>query len=277
MENREPKFEIRKAKSENLKSKTSNLISICSTLFCYNVLFFLLRKQACKWEVVVNIIEIKGLKKDYPLGKTTVNAIRGVDLSIEKGDFLSIIGPSGSGKTTLLNIIGCIDHATSGSVKIAGKEITSLNDKKITDIRLHQIGFIFQTFNLIPVLNALENVEFPLLLMKNRTKAEVRKKALSLLEAVGLSEHIHHRPSELSGGQRQRVAIARALVTNPNIVLADEPTANLDSVTGESILETMRSMNEREHTTFIFSTHDANVLKYARKVIKIRDGLIVEE
>jgi putative ABC transport system ATP-binding protein len=227
--------------------------------------------------VVVNIIEIKDLKKDYALGKTTVNAIRGIDLSIEKGDFISIIGPSGSGKTTLLNIIGCIDQATSGSVKIAGKEITSLNDKKITDIRLHQIGFIFQTFNLIPVLNALENVEFPLLLMKNRTKAEVRKKALSLLEAVGLSEHIHHRPSELSGGQRQRVAIARALVTNPNIVLADEPTANLDSVTGESILETMRSMNEREHTTFIFSTHDANVLKYARKVIKIRDGLIVEE
>jgi len=225
----------------------------------------------------VNIIEIKDLKKDYALGKTTVNAIRGIDLSIEKGDFISIIGPSGSGKTTLLNIIGCIDQATSGSVKIAGKEITSLNDKKITDIRLHQIGFIFQTFNLIPVLNALENVEFPLLLMKNRTKAEVRKKALSLLEAVGLSEHIHHRPSELSGGQRQRVAIARALVTNPNIVLADEPTANLDSVTGESILETMRSMNEREHTTFIFSTHDANVLKYARKVIKIRDGLIVEE
>ena len=149
----------------------------------------------------MNIIEIKDLKKDYALGKTTVNAIRGIDLSIEKGDFISIIGPSGSGKTTLLNIIGCIDQATSGSVKIAGKEITSLNDKKITDIRLHQIGFIFQTFNLIPVLNALENVEFPLLLMKNRTKAEVRKKALSLLEAVGLSEHIHHRPSELSGGR----------------------------------------------------------------------------
>lgn len=225
----------------------------------------------------MNIIEIKGLKKDYPLGKTTVNAIRGVDLSIEKGDFLSIIGPSGSGKTTLLNIIGCIDHATSGSVKIAGKEITSLNDKKITDIRLHQIGFIFQTFNLIPVLNALENVEFPLLLMKNRTRGEVRKKALSLLEAVGLNEHIKHRPSELSGGQRQRVAIARALVTGPDIVLADEPTANLDSVTGASILDSMRTMNEREHTTFIFSTHDANVLKYARKVIKIKDGLIVEE
>ncbi len=225
----------------------------------------------------MNIIEIKGLKKDYALGKTTVNAIRGVDLSIEKGDFLSIIGPSGSGKTTLLNIIGCIDHATSGSVKIAGKEITSLNDKKITDIRLHQIGFIFQTFNLIPVLNALENVEFPLLLMKNRTKGEVRKKALSLLDAVGLNEHIYHRPSELSGGQRQRVAIARALVTNPDIILADEPTANLDSVTGASILDAMRTMNEREHTTFIFSTHDANVLKYARKVIKIKDGLIVEE
>jgi len=227
--------------------------------------------------MVVNIIEIKGLKKDYALGKTTVNAIRGIDLSIEKGDFLSIIGPSGSGKTTLLNIIGCIDQATSGSVKIAGKEITSLNDKKITDIRLHQIGFIFQTFNLIPVLNALENVEFPLLLMKNRTRAEVRKKALSLLDAVGLNEFIHHRPSELSGGQRQRVAIARALVTGPDIVLADEPTANLDSVTGASILDSMRTMNEREHTTFIFSTHDANVLKYAHKVIKIKDGLIVEE
>lgn len=225
----------------------------------------------------MNIIEIKELKKDYALGKTTVNAIRGVDLSIEKGDFLSIIGPSGSGKTTLLNIIGCIDHATSGSVKIAGKEITSLDDKKITDIRLHQIGFIFQTFNLIPVLNALENVEFPLLLMKNRTKGEVRKKSLSLLDAVGLNEHINHRPSELSGGQRQRVAIARALVTSPDIVLADEPTANLDSVTGASILDAMRTMNEREHTTFIFSTHDANVLKYARKVIKIKDGLIVEE
>ncbi len=225
----------------------------------------------------MNIIEINELKKDYALGKTTVNAIRGVDLSIEKGDFLSIIGPSGSGKTTLLNIIGCIDHATSGSVKIAGKEITSLNDKKITDIRLHQIGFIFQTFNLIPVLNCLENVEFPLLLMKNRTRGEVRKKALSLLEAVGLNEHINHRPSELSGGQRQRVAIARALVTNPDIVLADEPTANLDSVTGASILDAMRAMNEREHTTFIFSTHDGNVLKYARKVIKIKDGLIVEE
>jgi putative ABC transport system ATP-binding protein len=225
----------------------------------------------------VNIIEISGLTKDYALGKTTVNALRGIDLVIEKGDFLSIIGPSGSGKTTLLNVIGCIDFATKGSVKVGDQEITKLNDRQITDIRLHKIGFIFQTFNLIPVLDALENVEFPLLLMKNQSRGDVRKKSMALLDAVGLSEHAHHRPAELSGGQRQRVAIARALVTNPDIVLADEPTANLDSVTGASILDAMRSMNEKNHTTFIFSTHDANVLKYARRVIKIKDGLINKE
>jgi putative ABC transport system ATP-binding protein len=227
--------------------------------------------------VVVNIIEIKGLKKDYALGKTTVHALRGIDLAIEKGDFLSIVGPSGSGKTTLLNVIGCIDFATEGSVKVSDREITKLNDRQITDIRLHKIGFIFQTFNLIPVLNALENVEFPLLLMKNKQKSEVKKKAEQLLEAVGLKEHIKHKPAELSGGQRQRVAIARALVTNPDIVLADEPTANLDSVTGASVLDSMREMNQREHTTFIFSTHDANVLKYANHVVKIKDGLISKE
>jgi len=225
----------------------------------------------------VNIIEIRNLKKDYPLGNTTVNALRGVDLDIPKGELMSIIGPSGSGKTTLLNVIGCIDGASEGSVKVAGEEITALNDKQITDIRLNKIGFIFQTFNLIPVLNALENVEFPLLLMKKFTKAEVRKKAEKLVDDVGIREYGHHKPAELSGGQRQRVAIARALVTNPHIVLADEPTANLDSVTGASILNLMKEMNEREQTTFIFSTHDANVLKYAHSVVKIRDGLIVKE
>lgn len=225
----------------------------------------------------MNIIEIKGLKKEYALGTTAVHALRGIDLDIEKGDFLSIVGPSGSGKTTLLNIIGCIDFATSGSVRVGGREITSLSDRQITDLRLHKIGFIFQTFNLIPVLNAVENVEFPLLLMNHRTRAEIRKRSKQLLDAVGLADYKNHRPAELSGGQRQRVAIARALVTGPDIVLADEPTANLDSVTGASILDAMRDMNGRDHTTFIFSTHDANVLRYARKVIKIKDGLIAKE
>ncbi|MBF0376958.1 MAG: ABC transporter ATP-binding protein [Desulfamplus sp.] len=223
----------------------------------------------------MNIIEIKELTKNYPLGSTIVHALRGIDFNIASGDFLSIVGPSGSGKTTLLNIIGCIDNASSGSVNIGGVEITKLNDKEITDIRLHKIGFIFQTFNLIPVLDVLENVEFPLLLMKNRSKSEVKKRAESLIDAVGLSEHIKHRPSELSGGQRQRVAIARALVTNPDIVLADEPTANLDSATGEQILELMKEMNRKEKTTFIFSTHDSNVIKYAGYVLKIKDGKMV--
>jgi len=222
----------------------------------------------------VKIIEIKGLTKDYPLGTTTVHALRGIDLAIEKGHLMSIIGPSGSGKTTLLNIIGCIDNATRGSVQVAGREITTMKDRQVTDLRLHHIGFIFQTFNLIPVLNTIENVEFPLLLMKKHTKGECRKKAEQFIDEVGLREHMKHRPAELSGGQRQRVAIARALVTNPDIVLADEPTANLDSVTGAQILDLMQEMNRKDKTTFIFSTHDLNVLKYAKDVVKIKDGLI---
>jgi putative ABC transport system ATP-binding protein len=211
----------------------------------------------------MNIIEIRGLKKDYPLGTTIVPALRGVDLEVAEGELMSIIGPSGSGKTTLLNIIGCIDPATAGSVRVGGREVTSLTDAQITDIRLNKIGFIFQTFNLIPVLE--------------KPAAEARARAEKLVEEVGLKEYAAHRPAELSGGQRQRVAIARALVTNPDIVLADEPTANLDSVTGASILELMRKMNEVEKTTFIFSTHDANVLKYAKRIVKIKDGLIEKE
>ncbi len=225
----------------------------------------------------VNIIEINDLKKDYALGKTTVHALRGVTMAIEAGDLLSIIGPSGSGKTTLLNVIGCIDKATAGTVMVGGQDVTAMNDKQITALRLHKIGFIFQTFNLIPVLNALENVEFPLLLMKKQSKAQIRKRAEKLIEEVGLTEYQHHRPAELSGGQRQRVAIARALVTTPDIVLADEPTANLDSVTGEQILDLMKEMNQIEKTTFIFSTHDKNVLKYANHVIQIKDGLVAED
>lgn len=222
----------------------------------------------------MNIIEIRGLTKDYALGKTTVPALRGVDLDISKGDLVSIMGPSGSGKTTLLNVIGCIDQPTTGSVKVAGRELTLLTDKDVTNLRLHHLGFIFQTFNLIPVLTATENVEFPLLLQKRLPRGEIRKRAEALLDEVGLAAYRHHRPAELSGGQRQRVAIARALVTHPDIVLADEPTANLDSVTGASILEIMVEMNRKEQTTFLFSTHDQNVLKYARRVIRIVDGRI---
>ena len=224
----------------------------------------------------MNVIELKGVKKDYPLGNTMVHAVKGVDLKVEKGDLVSIVGPSGSGKTTLLNIIGCIDNATEGSVMIHGEEIRNLNDKKLTDLRLHRIGFIFQTFNLVPVLNVRENVEFPLLLMKRKdfTKKVIQERVDKLIEEVGLKDQTEQRPYELSGGQRQRVAIARALVINPDIVLADEPTANLDSETGGKILELMKALNNTEKTTFIFSTHDPEVLKYAKNVIKIRDGKI---
>jgi putative ABC transport system ATP-binding protein len=225
----------------------------------------------------VNIIEIKGVTKDYALDSTTVHALRGIDLAIEEGDLMTIMGPSGSGKTTLLNIVGCIDQATAGSVKIHGDEVTKLNDRQVTDLRLNRIGFIFQTFNLIPVLDAVENVEFPLLLLKRESRQGIRKRAERLIEAVGIREYMRHRPAELSGGQRQRVAIARALVTNPDIVLADEPTANLDSVTGGQILDLMKEMNAREKTTFIFSTHDSNVLKYAKTAVKIRDGPVAEK
>lgn len=227
----------------------------------------------------MRIIDMKNVRKDYPLGETTVSALKGVDFTVEEGDLLSVVGPSGSGKTTLLNIIGCIDKPSSGEVKIAGNDITALSDNALTDLRLYTVGFIFQSFNLIPVLDVRENVEFPLLLMKQNapSKAEIRERAERLIEEVGLTAQIKQRPAELSGGQRQRVAIARALVTNPKIVLADEPTANLDSDTGFKILELMRNLNEQHKTTFVFSTHDPDVMQYARHVVKIRDGLIAED
>ena len=227
----------------------------------------------------MNIIEMQGVKKEYPLGSTTVHALKHVDFTVKEGDFLSIVGPSGSGKTTMLNIIGCIDHATGGTVKIHGTDVTQMTDKQLTNLRLQKIGFIFQTFNLIPVLTIRENVEFPLLLMKQAklTKAEIAARVDRAVEEVGLKEYIEHKPSELSGGQRQRVAIARALVTKPDIVLADEPTANLDSETGRKILGLMRELNDVEKTTFIFSTHDPEVLNYAKHVVRIKDGAIAEQ
>ncbi|MBT6119940.1 ABC transporter ATP-binding protein [bacterium] len=220
------------------------------------------------------IVELKNINKDYYLGTTVVHALKNINLTIEKGSFSAIVGPSGSGKTTLLNIIGCIDKSNSGSVQIHGNQIDSLTDNQLTELRLFNIGFIFQSFHLIPVLNVLENIEFPLLLMNKYSKKEIRMKALDMMEAVQITDQKNHRPPELSGGQRQRVAIARALVTNPEIVLADEPTANLDSETGSVILTLMKNLNKTRKTTFLFSTHDPEILKYADSSITIRDGQI---
>jgi len=226
------------------------------------------------------IVSLQDVRKTYPLGKTEVTAVNGISFEIEKGDFISIIGPSGSGKSTILNMIGCIDVPTSGTVTVNSLETGSLSDREITKLRHKFIGFIFQSFNLLPVLNVFENIEFPLLLGK-REKPESGGSSDTeyidhLIESVGLTKWKNHRPNELSGGQRQRVAIARALVTKPQIVLADEPTANLDSRTGEEIIGLMKSINSALHTTFIFSTHDQNIFSIADHIIRLKDGLVAE-
>ena len=225
----------------------------------------------------MSIVKIENVTKDYPLGNLIVPALKGVSLVIQKGEFSVIAGPSGSGKTTLLNLIGCVDIPTSGTVSIDGQITQSLSDKKLTSLRLHKIGFIFQSFNLIQVLTAFQNVEFPLLLKGGMSNDERKKKVESVFEQVGLSTYMKHRPNELSGGQRQRVAIARALVSEPSIILADEPTANLDSATGISIIELMKDMNKKIHTTFIFSTHDTKVIDRANRIISIEDGIIIKD
>ncbi|MCC6334682.1 MAG: ABC transporter ATP-binding protein [Myxococcales bacterium] len=222
-----------------------------------------------------HIVSIREVTKDFHLGQTVVQALRGVTLTVEKGDFLSIAGPSGSGKTTLLNLIGCVDTATTGVVEVAGQDTAKLRERELTNLRLNTIGFIFQSFNLVSVLNVFQNVEFPLLLQNKLSGPERKKRVVSLLEQVGLHTHMKHRPNELSGGQRQRVAIARALVTEPLIVLADEPTANLDSATGEAIIDLMKSLNETRGTTFIFSTHDHKVMRHADWVVRLADGKVL--
>ncbi len=221
---------------------------------------------------MTSIVSIKQATKDYRLGKVVVQALRGVSLEVSEGEFLSIAGPSGSGKTTLLNLIGCVDTPTSGTVEVAGRDISKLSERELTDLRLHTIGFIFQSFNLVNVLDVFRNVELPLLLQRTLKADERSRRVMSLLERVGLKDLVRHRPSELSGGQRQRVAIARALVTRPKLVLADEPTANLDSVTGENILDLMKELNRTEKTTFIFSTHDARVMAHASSIVRLADG-----
>jgi putative ABC transport system ATP-binding protein len=224
---------------------------------------------------MADIVTLKSVDKDYPLGKLTVQALKAVDLTIEVGEFTTIAGPSGSGKTTLLNLVGCVDVATRGVVEIDGRDTGKLSDSQLTQLRLHKLGFIFQSFNLIAVLNVFQNVEFPLLLQGGMSNGARRDRVREIVDRVGLTEHIKHRPNELSGGQRQRVAIARALVTKPRIVLADEPTANLDTATGNSIIDLMKEMNEQDETTFIFSTHDPQVMARAGRVVKLVDGKVV--
>ncbi len=221
------------------------------------------------------IVKMSQVIKEYPLGKLKVQALRGIDLNISRGEFTTIAGPSGSGKTTVLNLIGCVDVPSSGDVQIAGQSTTNLSDKELTHLRLMKIGFIFQSFNLVPVLDVFQNVELPLLLQGELGASERAVRVKEIIARVGLSDQLRQRPNELSGGQRQRVAIARALVTNPALVLADEPTANLDSVTGNTIIELMKELNATQKTTFIFSTHDPKVMRQASRVIRLVDGEIV--
>jgi putative ABC transport system ATP-binding protein len=223
------------------------------------------------------IIEVRGVIKDYPLGKLSVRALHGVDLTIARGEFTAIAGPSGSGKTTLLNLIGCVDVPTEGTVVFDGAVTNSLSDRELTHLRLMKLGFIFQSFNLVPVLSVFQNVELPLLLQGGIENTERKKRVVDILERVGIGKYIGHRPNELSGGQRQRVAIARALVTAPKLVLADEPTANLDSVTGSQILNLMKELNQQQGVTFLFSTHDHRVMDLAGRIVKVEDGRIVDD
>lgn len=222
------------------------------------------------------LVEVQNLVKTYEDNGVPVQALRGVSLTVEKGEFAAIAGPSGSGKTTLLNLIGGLDAASSGNVLVAERELSSMKKGELADFRLKNVGFVFQAYNLIPVLSALENVEFVMLLQGvDATDREARAQAI--LDEMGIGEFARRRPNELSGGQQQRVAVARAIVAEPKLVLADEPTANLDSKTGEHLLELMRQMNEEKGVTFIFSTHDRMVMKYSRRLVQLRDGQIADD
>jgi len=222
------------------------------------------------------LVRLSNLQKDYRLGRVDVRALRDVSLDIEAGEVVALAGPSGSGKTTLLNIIGCVDKPTSGRVVLDGKDVTGIPLHALALDRRDAIGYIFQTFNLIPVLSAFENVEFPLLL-KGVKRGERQKRVTQWLEKVGLADKAKNRPDQLSGGQRQRVAIARAMVGEPKLILADEPTANLDSETGAQILDLMQSLNAETGRTFVFATHDPAVMARASRIVSLRDGAVVEE
>ena len=224
----------------------------------------------------MSIVECIAVNKIYHQGQVEVQALKDINLSINKGDFLAVAGPSGSGKTTLLNLIGGLDSVDSGSIVLDGNVFEQMSQSQLAALRLHKVGFVFQAYNLIPVLSAAENVEF-VMLLQGIPAPERRARAKAILDDVGLSDKYNRRPAELSGGQQQRVAVARAIVSNPSIVLADEPTANLDSTTGEGLLAMMKHMNQEKEVTFIFSTHDKMVMDYAGRLIMIRDGRIEDD
>ncbi len=221
------------------------------------------------------LIEARGLTREYSHGRMTVPALRGVDLDVEAGEFTAVAGPSGSGKTTLLNLIGCLDRPTRGRLVIDGDDVAGYTPSVLAGLRREKIGFVFQTYNLVPVLTAYENVELPLVLLGRHTRIEIRDRVMSMLSEVGLAGLENRRPMDLSGGQQQRVAIARALVKQPSLVLADEPTANLDSENSQAILALMKTMNETRGATYLFSSHDPLVIGYARRLVQMRDGRIV--
>ncbi|HSO13608.1 MAG TPA: ABC transporter ATP-binding protein [Anaerolineales bacterium] len=224
----------------------------------------------------MEVAKLTDVTRIYKIGEVETRALNGVSLNIESGEFTSLVGPSGSGKTTLLQLIGCLDRPTSGKVVIAGKETTNLNRNQRADLRKGTIGFVFQFFALIPTLTAYENVEMPLLL-NGLTAAQRKQRVMKLLEGVDMTARAHHRPDQLSGGQQQRVAVARALATDPKLILADEPTANLDTENGEQVMEIMKRLNKETGTTFVFATHDPRVIKYASRVVTLQDGLIVKD
>ena len=223
----------------------------------------------------MEVARIENVTRIYKVGDVETQALRGVNLSIENGEFTALVGPSGSGKTTLLQLIGCLDLPSSGQVFINGKNVSKLNRNQRADMRRGTIGFIFQFFALIPTLTAYENIEMPLLL-NGHSSSERRGRVMQLLEAVQLTDRLHHRPDQLSGGQQQRVAIARALASKPVLILADEPTANLDTANGQQVMDIMARLNRETGVTFVFATHDPRVIQYARRVVTLQDGLIVE-
>ena len=224
----------------------------------------------------MKIVECIDVKKSYRQGEIEVHALRDVSLVIEKGEFTAVAGPSGSGKTTLLNLVGGLDAPDAGSIVVDGNAFDQMSPSRLANLRLHKIGFVFQAYNLIPVLSAAENVEF-VMLLQGVSARERQQRAKEILDDVGLAYKYDRRPAELSGGQQQRVAVARAIVSNPSIVLADEPTANLDSETGNGLLEMMKRMNEGKNVTFIFSTHDKMVMDYARRLVLLRDGRLADD
>jgi putative ABC transport system ATP-binding protein len=226
-------------------------------------------------EFEMEVVKVENVTRIFKIGKVETQALRGVSLSIQNGEFTALVGPSGSGKTTLLQLIGCLDLPTSGSVYINGKDVSQLNRNQRADMRRGTIGFIFQFFALIPTLTAYENVEMPLLL-NGLGASERRQRVQELLESVELGDRAHHRPDQMSGGEQQRVAVARALAPRPALILADEPTANLDTPNGRQVMETMTRLNQETGVTFVFATHDPRVIEYARRVVTLRDGVIVE-